>query len=325
MNFHGLPRGRKPGRCELFLCQYIHSDIQDEEWPRQTSGHGFWWLSSWCVSSQSWALLSRTKVRISKTWLVWFLRYVEYHEYWNETNEECRNPEETSAERFADRLAVIAGVQVRVGFFYELWIRTSSSQFVPPIPIMLRFRHIMLLTLLTIFCAFSVYLFFWPVHEACQTQGTEKNGMATIQQERLSEACRTHTHTHTHFFFCTHTHTHMFLHFCTHTDFCNCAPHTHFLALLGNDASTWDWNTILRDPNSLLHDYDVRLIVILRDRGSSSPWSSLTLELHTHIVGIPKSKWPMRQCLDEALKHSLAGHAIDPDTFLRDVARDWCR
>ena len=81
----------------------------------------------------------------------------------------------------------------------------------------------------------------------------------------------------------------------------------------------------LRDPNSLLHDYDVRLIVILRDRGSSSPWSSLMLELHTHIVGIPKSKCSVRQCLDEALKHSLAGHAIDPDTFLRDVARDWCR
>ena len=44
MNFHGPPRGRQPGRCELLLCRYIHSDIQDEEWPRQTSGHGFWWF-----------------------------------------------------------------------------------------------------------------------------------------------------------------------------------------------------------------------------------------------------------------------------------------
>ena len=43
-NVHGSPRGRQPGRFELHLRQYIHSHIQDEEWPRQTSGHGFWWF-----------------------------------------------------------------------------------------------------------------------------------------------------------------------------------------------------------------------------------------------------------------------------------------
>ena len=188
-NVHGSPRGRQPGRCELHLCQYIHSYIQDEEWPRQTSGHGFWWfilrgmllldLEHCCREQSSGSPEAR---------LVWFLRYVEYHEYWNETNEECRNPEETSAERFADRPAVIAGVLLRVGLFCELWTRTSSSQFVPPIPVMLRLRYIMLLTLLTTICAFAVYLFFWPAHGACQAQVAEKSGKATIQQVRLSEA-----------------------------------------------------------------------------------------------------------------------------------------
>ena len=188
-NVHGSPRGRQPGRCELHLCQYIHSYIQDEEWPRQTSGHGFWWfiLRGMLLLDLEHCCREQSSGSPERGWSGFFVM-------WSITNTGTRQTRNAGIQRkrrlngsptalrssLVSYCASDSSASCGLGHFV-LTIRTTD-------PVMLRLRYIMLLTLLTTICAFAVYLFFWPAHGACQAQGAEKSGKATIQQGRLSEA-----------------------------------------------------------------------------------------------------------------------------------------
>ena len=219
-NFHGPPRGRQPGRYELHLCQYIHSYIQDEEWLRQTSGHGFWWFIFVVCFFSILSIVVENKDRGSpeRGWSGFFV-------VWSITNTGTRQTRNAGIQRklllngspTALRSSLVSYCALDSSASCGFGLRPHNSYH---IPIMLRLWHIMLLTLLTIFPVRSLFVLLAGSRSVPDSRNREKwHGHNTT-----GEAFRSLPYTHTFFFL----HTHMFLHFCTHRFLHFCTTHILF-------------------------------------------------------------------------------------------------